>query len=65
VRNGREQIEDILEQSPSLRRLLPELLARNYPRARAQAASETALPEDAFPATPPFTLDEVLGEASA
>jgi hypothetical protein len=63
VRNGREQIEDILDQSPSLRRLLPDLMAKNYPRARVQVASETALPEDAFPVAPPFTLAEVLGEA--
>jgi Domain of unknown function DUF29 len=63
VRNGREQIEDILDQSPSLRRLLPDLMDKNYPRARVQAASETGLSEDAFPATPPFTLAEVLGEA--
>ena len=62
VRNGREQIEDILDQSPSLRRLLPDLMAKNYPRARMQAASETHLPEDGLPATPPFSLAQVLGE---
>ena len=62
IRNGRERIEDILDQSPSLRRLLPGLMTRNYPRARAQAASETSLPEDAFPVEPPFSLDEVLGQ---
>jgi hypothetical protein len=63
IRDGREQIEDILDQSPSLRRLLPELMTRNYPRAVAQAVSETRLPEDAFPEQPPFNLAEVLGEA--
>jgi hypothetical protein len=41
IRNGRERIEDILDQSPSLRRLLPDLMRKNYPRAIAQAASET------------------------
>jgi Domain of unknown function DUF29 len=39
-------------------------MARNYPRARAQAASETRLPEDTFPLEPPFALHEVLGERS-
>jgi Domain of unknown function DUF29 len=63
VRNGREQIEDILDQSPSLRRLLPDLMLKNYARARIQAASETGLSEDAFPMEPPLTLAEVLGEA--
>lgn len=63
IRGGREQIADILDQSPSLRRRLPALMRRNYPRAVAQAASETRLPEDSFPGEPPFTLDQVLGEA--
>lgn len=49
IRNGREQIEDILDHSPSLRRLLPALLSRTYPRAVAQAASGTRLPATTFP----------------
>jgi hypothetical protein len=61
IRNGRERIEDILDQSPSLRRRLPDLMARNYPRARAQAASEARL-QGALPLEPPFSLEEVLGE---
>jgi hypothetical protein len=61
IRNGREQIEDILDQSPSLRCLLPDLMIRNYPRAVAQAASQPRLSEDAFPERPPFDLAEVLG----
>jgi hypothetical protein len=61
IRNGRERIEDILDQSPSVRRRLPALMARNYPRAVAQAVSEAGLPEGSFPPQPPFTLDEVLG----
>jgi hypothetical protein len=62
IRNGRERIEDIVDQSPSLRRLLPDLMTRNYPRAVAQAASETGRSTDTFPQEPPFTLGEVLGE---
>jgi Domain of unknown function DUF29 len=65
IRDGREQIEDILDQSPSLRRVLPDLMTRNYPRAVAQAASQTRLSEDVFPDAPPFDLAEVLGEASS
>ena len=41
--NGREEIADILEQSPSLRRTLP---GKNYPRAVAQASRDTRLPID-------------------
>ena len=62
IRNGREQIADILDQSPSLRRLLPGLMDKNYPRAVAQASDDTRLPMETFPDRPPFTLAEVLGE---
>jgi hypothetical protein len=65
IRNGREQIEDIIDQSPSLRRLLPDLMIKNYPRAVAQAASEPSLSENVFPERPPFGLAEVLGEATS
>jgi hypothetical protein len=62
IENGREEIADILEQSPSLRRLLPDLMTKNYPRAVAQAVRDTGLKGETFPQQPPFTLSEVLGE---
>jgi Domain of unknown function DUF29 len=62
IANGREEIADILEQSPSLRRTLPDLMSKNYPRAVAQASRDTRLPVDLFPTQPPFTLEEVLSE---
>jgi len=63
IANGREEIVDILDLSPSLRRTLPGLMAKNYPRAVAQAADETRLAIGDFPEQPPFTLAGVLGEA--
>jgi hypothetical protein len=62
IENGREEIADIIEQSPSLRGMLPDLVAKNYPRAVAQAARDTRLPLEGFPKRPPFELAEVLGE---
>jgi hypothetical protein len=62
IANGREEIADILEQSPSLRRTLPGLMSKSYPRAVAQAARDTRLPVEIFPESPPFTLEEVLGD---
>jgi hypothetical protein len=62
IRNGREQIADILDQSPSLRRSLPDLMTKNCPRAVAQASDDARLPASSFPDQPPFTLAEVLGE---
>jgi Domain of unknown function DUF29 len=60
IENGREEIADILEQSPSLRRTLPGLMSKNYPRAVAQASRDTRLPIERFPTQPPFTLEQVL-----
>ena len=63
IANGREDIVDILDQSPSLRRTLPAQMTKMYPRALAQAARDTRLAVGRFPEQPPFTLAEVLGEA--
>ena len=60
IENGREEIADILEQSPSLRRTLLGLMSKNYPRAVSQASRDTRLPPRAFPGEPPFSLEEVL-----
>lgn len=65
LRHAREEIADILEDSPSLRRLLPALVAKHYPRAAADAASETGLPDERFPEDPPFALEEILGTGGA
>ena len=62
IEYGREEIADILEQSPSLRRLLPGLMTKSYPRAVAQAARDPRLPKETFPGGPPFPLGEVLRE---
>jgi hypothetical protein len=55
ITNGREKIADIVEQSPNLRRILPALMTRNYPRAAAQAARDTRMPIDDFPRARPST----------
>jgi hypothetical protein len=65
IENGREEIADIIEQSPSLRGTLPDLMTKNYPRAVAQAARDTRLPPKRFPGRPPFDLAEVLGEETS
>jgi hypothetical protein len=62
IENGREEIADILEQSPSLRRTLPGLMSKNYPRAVSQASRDVRLPPRAFPSDPPFSLEEVLSD---
>ncbi|MGB9988800.1 DUF29 family protein [Massilia sp. SM-13] len=44
------------QQSPSLRRTLPEVVVYAYPHAVIEAA-------DQFPAECPWTVEEILGEA--
>ncbi len=56
----RDGIADLLEESPSLRSKLPELLEKAYSRARRYAAKETNLPLKTFPEQPAFTLDQIL-----
>ena len=56
----RTQIELRLDDSPSLRRLIPESLAYAYPKAVRKAAFETGLATEAFPTDCPYTVDEVL-----
>jgi hypothetical protein len=51
-----------VRENPSLRPLRATLFAEAYPDARDGALLETRMGEDAFPATCPFTLDEVMDE---
>lgn len=58
----RDEIERLLEQSPSLKRLVPEAVARVYPKARRDAARETGLPAMRFPKQCPYTEPVLLGD---
>lgn len=62
IRTQRREIEQILEQSPSLRRRTDGVIASNYPTARRNAAAETGLPLADFPETCPFDPAQVLAE---
>lgn len=62
IREQRDQIELILEDSPSLRPVIAESLNRAYARARREASDETGLPEAAFPAECPFTPEQIMAE---
>jgi len=56
----RGELEMLFEQSPSLSRIAKSSRERAYKRARRVAATETGLPEKAFPAEFPYTLAQVL-----
>ena len=60
IRNGRDEVEAILADSPSLVPQLPTLLETEYRRSRRNAASETGLPAITFPEACPFTVEQIL-----
>ncbi len=59
----REQIEDLLADSLSLRPQVPDLLPLRYMRARQRALRETGFAEAILPQVCPWTLEQVLDDA--
>jgi Domain of unknown function DUF29 len=62
IREQREQIEDLLSDSPSLKAYLEEALEISYPRGLALAVDETELDAEVFPQKCPYTLEQVLSQ---
>jgi hypothetical protein len=56
----RSEIQDQLENNPSLKRHLSEALAKAYPKAIALAVDETGLPKKTFPLACPYSLEQLL-----
>lgn len=60
IQNARSSIQDLLDESPSLRDQLTPLVVSKYPNARFNAANETNLPESTFPDDCPYRLEDLL-----
>ncbi len=58
IREQRRAIADVLDDSPSLRRTLPDVLARSYARARDKALEETGVYR--MPETCPWAIEQVM-----
>ncbi|PON17873.1 DUF29 domain-containing protein [Candidatus Entotheonella serta] len=58
----RDRVQEILDESPSLRRQVEALIASAYPIARRLARNETGLPMPTFPETCPWTPEQILDE---
>jgi len=56
IRTQRRELRRLLQQNPGL----PSAVADGYPDARLDASDETGLPLATFPATCPWTLEQVL-----
>lgn len=52
-------VDDLLSDSPGLKPRRGELFAKAYSAARREAAAETGLPSETFPATSPFNVDQI------
>lgn len=59
IREQRRRYERLLRENPGLKSRLEEALADAYPDARDWAADETHLLPEEFPATCPYTWDEI------
>ncbi len=62
IADQRDQIADLLEENPSLRRKLEPAARAAYPQACKRAAIETGLPRATFPGDLPYDLGHIMGE---
>ena len=62
IREQREQVTELIEESPSLRSLPTADLGKIYRLAVSKALRDTGLPEATFPAECPFTPEQILSE---
>ena len=58
----RDQLNETISESPSLRAYPQLVLERQYRIARLKAAGETGLPVESFPPENPYPLVEILDE---
>jgi hypothetical protein len=62
VKCQRLQINDLLEESPSLKHQIESKLDRAYIEAKLIASKETGIDIEIFPEICPFTLEECLND---
>lgn len=62
IQEQRREIPDVLEDNPSLKPTLAEVMAKAYAKAKKAASQETDMPEKAFPEQCPWTFEQVLSE---
>lgn len=63
IKNQRFEIEDLLDESPSLKQEISAKFDHAYQKALLLAAAETGIEESEFPKNSPFSLDECLDES--
>ena len=63
IANSRDEIADLLDDNPSLKSLLDEVMASAYRYARRKAAIETNFGEERFPAQCPWSFAQATDAA--
>lgn len=62
IDNARDEIGDLLDESPSLKSKVPEIVAKRYPAARKRAMRELGLPLTSLPSQCPYNTEQLLDE---
>jgi hypothetical protein len=62
ISEQREQVIDLLDESPSLKPVLAQNLTKIYRLAVSKAMRDTGLPKATFPTDCPFTPEQILAE---
>ena len=65
IKTQRNDLEDVLSDNPGLKPRMTQALERAYRNARTEAAQETGLDEDAFPAACPYSFEDITSRAFA
>jgi hypothetical protein len=60
IANQRDDLQDLLNEKPSLKQYIPDILPKAYRNARREASAETGLLLATFPATNPYNIEEIL-----
>jgi hypothetical protein len=63
IKIQRIELDDVLNENPSLRAYPAEVLSRVYRSARAGAAGQTKKPESVFPEVCPYSIEQILDES--
>lgn len=62
IANARNDLTELLTDSPSLQAILPEAVASAYRHAQLHAEQQTGLPAKTFPVECPWTFDQAMTE---
>lgn len=60
IKAQRIELDDVLGDNPGLKPRIAEAIARAYRKAKIEAARETGLDEERFPAQCPYSWDDIV-----